>query len=92
MDHIGARFGKFKNIILEGFDPVSAGGFTQVPNFILVDGGVILHHSSGGISSLRRSKTAPPDNVFVSILMWMEQGRGHENCGTIPEGQTGLSS
>ena len=57
-----------------------------------VDGGVILHHSSGGISSLRRSKTAPPDNVFVSILIWMKQGRGHENCGTIPEGQTGLSS
>ena len=35
MDHIGARLGKYKNIILKGFDPVSSGGFTQVPNFIL---------------------------------------------------------
>ena len=25
----------YKNIILKGFDPVSSGGFTQVPNFIL---------------------------------------------------------
>jgi DNA-binding MarR family transcriptional regulator len=29
------RFHEAQNIILEGFDPVSAGGFTQVPNFIL---------------------------------------------------------
>ena len=35
MDHIGGQLGKYKNIILEGFDPVSSGGFTQVPNFIL---------------------------------------------------------
>ncbi len=30
-----ARFKARENIILEGFDPVSAGGFTQIPNFIL---------------------------------------------------------
>src|SRR5687768_17524778 len=30
-----SRFKERQNIILEGFDPVSAGGFTQVPNFIL---------------------------------------------------------
>ncbi|MBX3082089.1 MAG: helix-turn-helix domain-containing protein [Anaerolineae bacterium] len=30
-----ARFQQHQNIVLEGFDPVSAGGFTQVPNFIL---------------------------------------------------------
>ena len=30
-----SRFQQVQNIILEGFDPVSAGGFTQVPNFIL---------------------------------------------------------
>lgn len=30
-----ARFKEAQNILLEGFDPVSAGGFTQVPNFIL---------------------------------------------------------
>ncbi len=35
MDHIGGHLGKYKNIILKGFDPVSAGGFTQVPNYIL---------------------------------------------------------
>jgi len=29
------RFKERQNIILQGFDPVSAGGFTQVPNFIL---------------------------------------------------------
>lgn len=28
-------FQQRQNIILEGFDPVSAGGFTQVPNFLL---------------------------------------------------------
>ena len=30
--------GKFKarqNIVLKGYDPVSAGGFTQVPNFVI---------------------------------------------------------
>ena len=32
---IGGQFEKFQNIILEGFDPISAGGYTQVPNFIL---------------------------------------------------------
>ena len=39
MDKIGNinRFKEHKNIILEGFDPVSAGGFTQVPNIILKD-------------------------------------------------------
>lgn len=26
---------RYRNIILEGFDPVAAGGFTQVPNVIL---------------------------------------------------------
>lgn len=30
-----ARFRETQNIILEGFDPVSAGGFTQVPNMLL---------------------------------------------------------
>ncbi len=36
MDHIGSTIEKHhKNIILDGFDPVSSQGFTQVPNFIL---------------------------------------------------------
>ena len=30
-----AQFHHHHNIILQGFDPVSAGGFTQVPNHIL---------------------------------------------------------
>lgn len=29
------RYKEHQNIILEGFDPVSAGGFTQIPNFII---------------------------------------------------------
>ncbi len=29
------RFQQIQNMVLEGFDPVSAGGFTQVPNFLL---------------------------------------------------------
>jgi hypothetical protein len=29
------HFRERQNIVLQGFDPVSAGGFTQVPNFIL---------------------------------------------------------
>ena len=32
-----SRFQERQNIILQGFDPVSAGGFTQVPNFLLKD-------------------------------------------------------
>jgi DNA-binding MarR family transcriptional regulator len=30
-----SRFKDRQNIILEGFDPVSAGGFTQIPNYLL---------------------------------------------------------
>ena len=30
-----SRFKERQNIILEGFDPVSAGGFTQIPNYLL---------------------------------------------------------
>ena len=30
-----SRFQEYQNIVLKGFDPVSAGGFTQVPNFLL---------------------------------------------------------
>jgi DNA-binding MarR family transcriptional regulator len=29
------QFKERQNIILEGFDPVSAGGFTQIPNYLL---------------------------------------------------------
>ena len=35
MKKIGDLTARYQNIILEGFDPVSAGGFTQVPNHIL---------------------------------------------------------
>ncbi len=31
------RLDEIRNIVLEGFDPVSAGGFTQVPNILLND-------------------------------------------------------
>lgn len=31
------QFKTRQNIVLEGFDPVSAGGFTQVPNFLFND-------------------------------------------------------
>jgi hypothetical protein len=32
-----ARIQEQQNIVLQGFDPISAGGFTQVPNFLLND-------------------------------------------------------
>ena len=35
MDHIKSSLARHQNIILNGFDPVSSQGFTQVPNFIL---------------------------------------------------------
>lgn len=37
MQKIGetTAFKEIQNIILEGFDPVSSGGFTQVPNFLV---------------------------------------------------------
>jgi hypothetical protein len=31
------RFQERQNIVLQGFDPISAGGFTHVPNFLLND-------------------------------------------------------
>ena len=31
------RFRDHQNIILQGFDPISSGGFTQVPTFLLND-------------------------------------------------------
>lgn len=39
MQKIGSldRLNEIRNIVLEGFDPVSAGGFTQVPNVLLND-------------------------------------------------------
>ena len=39
MQQIGEidRLSEIRNIVLEGFDPVSAGGFTQVPNILLND-------------------------------------------------------
>ncbi len=39
MQRIGetSAFGATQNIILKGFDPVSANGFTQVPNVLLND-------------------------------------------------------
>src|SRR5438105_6187277 len=39
MEKIGetAKFQERQNIVLEGFDPVSAGGFTQVPNCLIND-------------------------------------------------------
>jgi biotin operon repressor len=39
MDQLSSieRFKDRQNIILEGFDPVSAGGFTQLPNCVLND-------------------------------------------------------
>src|SRR5262249_19006994 len=30
-----SRFQEQHNIVLQGFDPISAGGFTQLPNFLL---------------------------------------------------------
>ncbi len=35
-----ARFHDHQNIVLQGFDPVSAGGFTQVPNCLLRNHGL----------------------------------------------------
>lgn len=35
MQHVGDLLTKYQNIVLKGFDPVSAGGFTQVPNVLL---------------------------------------------------------
>jgi len=35
MKPVGEMMDKYRNIVLHGFDPVSAGGFTQVPNIVL---------------------------------------------------------
>lgn len=35
MKPVGELLEKYQNIILKGFDPVSAGGFTQIPNVLL---------------------------------------------------------
>ena len=35
MKPVGDLLNKYHNIVLQGFDPVSASGFTQVPNVLL---------------------------------------------------------
>lgn len=35
MRPVGDLLERYQNIVLKGFDPVSAGGFTQVPNVLL---------------------------------------------------------
>lgn len=35
MKPVGELLEKYQNIVLKGFDPVSAGGFTQIPNILL---------------------------------------------------------
>ncbi len=35
MEQAANNLERYRNIILDGFDPVSSGGFTQVPNYIL---------------------------------------------------------
>lgn len=35
MKPVGNLLEKYQNIVLQGFDPISAGGFTQVPNVLL---------------------------------------------------------
>ena len=35
MKHIGGLLEKYESIVLKGFDPVTAGGFTQIPNILL---------------------------------------------------------
>jgi DNA-binding MarR family transcriptional regulator len=35
MNQVGELFEKYQNIVLKGFDPVSAGGFTQIPNILI---------------------------------------------------------
>src|SRR6266542_3706586 len=35
MKPVGELLEKYQNILLKGFDPVSAGGFTQIPNILL---------------------------------------------------------
>ena len=42
MEKLGdtVTFKATQNIVFQGFDPVSAGGFTQIPNFILKNGDI----------------------------------------------------
>ena len=35
MKHIAEMLEKYESIVLKGFDPVTAGGFTQIPNILL---------------------------------------------------------
>ena len=35
MKPVGDSLAKYQNIVLHGFDPVTAGGFTQIPNLLL---------------------------------------------------------
>ena len=35
MKHIGGMLEKYESIVLKGFDPVTSGGFTQIPNILL---------------------------------------------------------
>ena len=69
-----SRFKERYTIILEGFDPVSAGGFTQVPNFILKNAQV---SSNAKVAyALLLSYAWNFDRVFPG------QGRMAEDMGT----------
>lgn len=35
MRPVGDLLERYQNIVLQGFDPVSAGGFTQIPNILI---------------------------------------------------------
>jgi predicted transcriptional regulator len=43
MNHVGNLLEKYQNIVLQGFDPVTSGGFTQVPNVLLRSPNLSLH-------------------------------------------------
>ena len=73
MEHIGELIKKGETIILKGYDPVAAQGFTQVPNLILKSG--VISAGAKLIYSLLLSYYWNNNKVFPG------QGRLSKECG-----------
>ena len=75
MEKIGdiGRLKEHQNIILEGFDPVSAGGFTQLPNCVLNDphlspGGKVIYAKLLSSQNRHPMLTTPVKSVCNAVI------------------------
>jgi len=74
MQSIGELLKERQNILLKGFDPVSAGGFTQVPNLLL--------HTPGLSNNAKVVYAQLLSYAWTNDLCYPGQERMAEDIGT----------